>query len=243
MNLFRTSIGLFAVSTVAAWLPLVAGGCGRAGYSATAQSLSIHPVFHTTLSGQPQTRPAIQVEILDDTEWAVFSAELYLAVQSSRFPAETWVVLPLNVGDFAGCRERYVQLPFEVAESDQLLFNLLDENSLTKEQETLVLGACRAGGYCVLSAGAIYAPDALLILEPGAIAAADLLGNAIVDDMSLQSFSNRGTAEFIVQLPLPLNPQTANELSVRDEANNVPAVLKLYGPPTSLQFSIDPPTT
>lgn len=79
---------------------LVAGGCGRSSH----QPISVHPVFPTPVSGQPQARPAIQVKILNDSEWGFFTAELCLAVQSSRFPADTWVILPLNVGDFAGCR-------------------------------------------------------------------------------------------------------------------------------------------
>ncbi|MGH7138049.1 MAG: hypothetical protein ACREHD_20045 [Pirellulales bacterium] len=232
------------MNRIAFWLALstlVAGGCGRFGNPATTPAVPAHPVFHTPVSGQPQARPAIQVKILDDSEWGFFTAELYLAVQSSRFPAETWVILPLNVGDFAGCRERYVQLPFEVTHSDQLVFNLLDEDKLTEEQEKLVLHGCRAGGYCVLVAGKIYTPELGLILQPVATAATELLGSAIIDEISLHYFHNRGTAEFVVQLPLPADPQSANNLSLMDRGNNVPVVLRLYGPPTSLQFTIDPP--
>lgn len=60
-----------------------------------------HQVFKTALTGQSRSRPAIQVDILDESKYWLFTAKLYLAVQSSRFPAETWVIVPLNVGNFA----------------------------------------------------------------------------------------------------------------------------------------------
>ena len=73
----------------------------------------LHPVFHTPVSVGAATRPAVQVDVLDDHEGWFTTAELYLAVQSSRFPGDTWVVLPLNQGDFDGAGKRFVELPFE----------------------------------------------------------------------------------------------------------------------------------
>ncbi len=195
-----------------------------------------HPVFNTVLTGQAQSRPAIQVNLLDESEDWFMTAELYLTVQSSRFPQDTRIVLPLNIGDFAGCRTRFVQLPFEVQERDMLLFNLLDNDRLTSEQETAIVEGCRACGYCLLAAGKIYCPPAATIASPVVGVASELLGNAIVEDVALHQFENFGTAEYIVPQYLPPEPQQANELSILNDANYAPATLKLYGPLNSLSF-------
>lgn len=212
-----------------AWLPLVAVGCSQ-------RFISPHPVFQTIVSGQSQSRPAIKVDIKDDSEHIFFTAELYLTVQSSRFPSDTRILLPLNVGDFAGCRSRFVQMPFEVAEGDMLIFNLLDDDYLTPQQEQAVISACQACGYCVVAAGKVYDPNTEAILQPVVPVAAEILGKAIVDEISLNHFDNYGTAEFIVPNELPTEPQSANQLSVTDSDNYVPVVLRLYGPVAPLSF-------
>lgn len=200
-------------------------------------SIATHPVFHTAITGQSGVRPAIQVDIKDESEDVFFTAELYLSVQSSRFPNDTRILLPLNVGDFAGCRTRFVQLPFEVEQGDTLLFNLLDNDELSYEQEQLILRGCRAAGYCILYAGNIYCPEAAAVVSPIVPVAADILGTAIVQDIAVHQFENFGTAEFIAPAQLPNDPHQANELSIRNESNYVPAVLKLFGPPEPMAFS------
>ncbi|MDA1013414.1 MAG: hypothetical protein O3A00_03050, partial [Planctomycetota bacterium] len=73
-----------------------------------------HPVFATPVSYQASQYPAIQVDVLDADETPYLTtAELYLSLQSSRFPDQTRVLLPVNVGDFGGCPSRFVVLPFE----------------------------------------------------------------------------------------------------------------------------------
>lgn len=201
---------------------------------------SIHPVFFTPVTGQSRARPAIQVEILDPSEHWFLTAELYLAVQSSRFPSGTWLLLPLNVGDFAGCRSRFVQLPFETAPGDVILFNLLDDDELTSAKETLILDGCRASGYCVLAAGNAYCPLASSLIAPAAPVAADLLGKAVIEEFDLHRFDNYGTAEFIVPAVLPSQPQQANKLTVLDDSKYARVVLKIYGPAEALSFSMLP---
>lgn len=61
-------------------------------------------------------------------------------------------------GDFQGCRPRFVQLPFEVSSGDNLLFNLLDDDELSTEDEQRIVTTCRATGYGVLIADSVYAP-------------------------------------------------------------------------------------
>ena len=214
---------------------LVFAGCG----GEAASDVPSHPVFDTPLSGQSHARPALQVDIKDASEDIFFTAELYIAVQSSRFPQDTWVLLPLNVGDFAGSRTRFVQLPFEVQPNDTLLFNLLDNDKLSREQERLVLKGCRSAGYCLLVAGAIYCPQAAHIARPVVPVASEVLGQAVISEVGMHYFENFGTAEYIVPPILPNTPHAANELSVRSESNYVPAVLKLYGPSDHLIFEYE----
>ncbi len=225
---------------------LVSLGCGQSARHTVQKpivpKIITHPVFQTAITGNSSARPAIQVDIKDASEDFVFTAELYLSVQSSRFPGDTLVILPLNVGDFAGCRTRFVQLPFEVEEGDTLLFNLLDNDKLNGEQEQLVVKGCHACGYCLLIAGQIYCPAATSIVRPAVPVAADILGEAIIQDVALHYFENFGTAEYIVPKYLPEEPQQANELSIRNDSNYVPAILKLFGPSREIPFSIDEST-
>jgi hypothetical protein len=219
-------------------------GCGGATEArhVVHKPIPVHPVFNTPMSGQSTARPAIQVDILDDSEDVLFRAELYLSVQSSRFPQDTMIILPLNIGDFAGCRKRFVQLPFEVESRDELAFNLLDDDELTSEQSQAIINGCRACGYCVLVAGEIYCPPAAAIINPIAPIAAEVLGAAIVEDVTIHHFENFGTAEYIVPPSIPQYPQESNELSIRSTTNVVPAILKIYAPAHDLPFSAESPS-
>ena len=243
---------MFRWTSIVVLLAVVSGtGCGRSDSAdatksaepdrdSAAPAIVVHPVFQTQISGRSSARPAIQVDIKDASEDFFFTAELYLAVQTSRFPSETWVLLPLNIGDFAGAQTRFVQLPFEVSEGDTLLFNLLDNDEINEELEELVLEGCAASGYCLLVAGKIYAPPVANILEPAVPIAARILGTSILHDVGLHNFENFGTAEFIVPNHLPSQPHQANELSIRNSSNYVPVVLKIYGPRESIVFSTEP---
>jgi hypothetical protein len=103
------------------WSVLGLAGAGFTLFVAPPAFASIRPVFHIPVSGQSFARPAVLVEILDDTELGgLGTAELYLSVQSSRFPSDVQVILPVNRGSFRGCKYRFVQLPFEVEEGDTL---------------------------------------------------------------------------------------------------------------------------
>jgi len=231
---------MFRVIALLLLILLAASGCTSAH---VAQKIPvpdmIHPIFHTSVSGSSPARPAIQIDIKDATEDFLFTAELYLSVQSSRFPSNTRILMPLNVGDFAGARTRFVQLPFEVREDETLLFNLLDNDGLSHDQEQMVLKGCRATGYCLLIGGEVYCPGSAALAQPVVNIAAQIIGEAIVQDIALHYFENFGTAEYIVPRYLPGKPHQANELSIRNEANYVPAVLKIYGPAEELEFSYE----
>lgn len=204
-------------------------GCGDGLKDKVASTITKHPVFLTPVSMESNSRPSILVDLIDDSEDFFFTAELYLAVQSSRFPKDTFVILPINVGDFAGVRTRFVQLPFEVVESDTLIFNLLDDDSLSKADAQLLLNGCRASGYCLHIAGAIYCPPSGRLLRPVVNVASEILGHAIINDVQLHGFENFGTAIYHVPSSLPKQCFAANELSVRSSSNRVPAILKIFG--------------
>jgi len=215
---------------------LIDGGDGPVGDPPKPEEAPVHPVFQTFVTHKPSARPAVQVDVLDPSEGSLFTAELYLAVQSSRFPAHTWVILPVNVGDFAGCRLRFIQLPFEVQERDVLLFNLLDEDGLTPDEERMMLDACRTCAYCVVVSGAVYSPDIARLIAPGFSEASEILGHVIVDDVQRHKFDNFGVAEFIVPKELPKHPNEANRLSITTTKNYVRLVLKLYGPQEPIEL-------
>jgi hypothetical protein len=200
----------------------------------------VHPVFLTTVTDRPGSRPAVQVNILDPSKYWFFTAKLYLTVQSSRFPSDLRVVLPLNVGGFEGDRNRFVQLPFEVQAGDMVVFNLLDDRTFTPDQERSIIEGCRLVGLCVVAAGTVYCPEAMPIVSPSVDAAADVLGRAVVKGVSFETFTNYGTAEYVVPAALPNHPQEANKLTVLDDSRYARVVLRVYGPEAPLPYGNGP---
>jgi hypothetical protein len=215
--------------------------CSGCGTERSPRPVTVHPVFRTPVTGKSSSRPAVQVDILDESEHWFGTAELYLTVQSSRFPESTWIVLPLNIGDFSGCRSRFVQLPFEVQSGDLLLFNLLDNDELAAEQEDLILEGCRGCGFCVLVAGEVFCPTAAMIVAPVIPIATEILGQAVVADVHMHCFDNMGTAEYPVPKTLPSEPQQAAKLSLLDDSNRARVVLKIFGPDELLPFVQESP--
>jgi hypothetical protein len=217
------------------------GGCGSPSTPSADNSPSVekHPVFYTRVTHRTESRPAILVNLRDTSEDFFMTAELYLAVQSSRFPSETVILMPLNVGDFAGCRKRFVQLPFEIEAGDTIIFNLLDNDRLNAEQEQMVISGCKACGFCVVVAGEIYCPGSAQLSYPVTSVASEILGEAILNDVELHGFENFGTAEYIVPRYLPDSPNMANELDIISESNYAPASLKIFGPKQEIEFNYD----
>lgn len=223
---------------ISATVLLILSGCDLVGpgtnSSESAEVGPPHPVFRTPVTGVSSRRPAILVEILNDTE-ILGKAELYLSVQSSRFPTETHVLFPLNVGEFAGLRSRFVQLPFEVTAADVLVFNLLDEDSVSSEDEKKIQNASRIAGYCLWVAGSIYAPDLATLARPHQVAdATQMLGEWTVQQLATNQFDNYGTARFIVPPTLPNQPNMANKLTIVDSHGLARVELQIYGPPIAL---------
>lgn len=203
----------------------------------------IHPVFNTVVTGSPRNRPAVQISILDDGEgpWGILGrAEFFLSVQSSRFPDQTRILLPINIGDFKGCCCRFVQLPFEVQEGEQLIFELLDDDTMTEEQEQLLVNACATTGFCVMQANDLYCPGLGLIAAPAGAALGELLGQIIVEDVAIHGFQCYGGATYIVQPSMPEQPYEANELSIRGTDNYCYATLRLYSPIEALELASSP---
>ena len=219
------------------WSVLGLVSAGFAWFVAPPAFAAIHPVFNTPVSGQSSARPAVLVEILNDTELSgLGTAELYLSVQSSRFPSNVHVILPINRGDFRGCKYRFVQLPFEVKEGDTLAFDLVDDNQMTPEQEELVLGASRAGGFCILLGGAILQPELHWIIRPTTVAVSEVVGQGIVLKFHDSPFRNVGRATFIVQRSCPKFPHEANPVALLDSGNYSWATVKVYFPDSPLSF-------
>lgn len=171
------------------------------------------PIF---VSREGAVYPAIQVDLLDAIEtWPFTTAELYLSLQSSRFPDQTLVLLPINVGDFSGVASRFVILPFEAIPGDEWTINLLDDDHLSDEEEKTVLACSRLAGMCVWHGIHVYpvrvdeSNDA-----DGFTQQTELVGRAIAQ--SSEKFDNYGTAKFVVPKSLPHNARDANVLTILD---------------------------
>ena len=147
--------------------------------------------------------------------------------------------MPLNVGDFAGCQKRFVQLPFEVEQDDTIVFELLDDDRLSAEQEELILDGCRACGFCVVVAGECYAPGSSQLTAPVSAVCSEILGEVIVSYIRQHGFENFGTAQYIVPRYLPEQPHSANQLDIISRSNYAPASLQVYGPNTAVDFVYD----
>ena len=229
----RTLLLLAAIALALGWLAQSQYGT-KSQYVTKRLAAQIHPVFQTPVSNHSASRPAIQVDVLDASDKWLWTAKLYLTVQSSRFPAGTWVVLPINVGDFQGCRTRFVQLPFEVSEGDTLLFNLLKDNQLSAAQEKIILNSCRVSGYCVIAASCIYCPQHTRLVAPVTNVATDILGVAVIKNCSVNKFTNLGLAEFHSPAVLPATAGEANCLTLLDGSRYSRVDLKLFGPTSEL---------
>ena len=186
-----------------------------------------HCLFNTPVTIAIAQYPSIQIDVLDESEWWG-TAELYLTVQTSRFPANTFVVLPVNRGQFDGVTKQFVRLPFEVREGDSIAFNLLDNDTLTYEQEMLLVGGCRATGYCIVRAGAAYQPVISMIAKPGVDAAMHSLATLIIAESKLHQFENMGDAEYTVPEKMPTTPSQANLLTLLDDSRYSRVQLKIY---------------
>ena len=212
---------------------------------AVSKTVRYHPLFQTPVTNRSSVRPAVQVDILDDSEGFFTTAELYLTVNSSRFPQDqnVRILIPLNIGTHDAARSRFLQLPFEVTSEDVLTFELLDEDSLSSAEEQHLLQACDLSGYCLLLGSSLYHPKAVIILDPIMKEATDLLGDAILTELHAHKFDHVAKAEYIVSDALPRTPALANELTLKSDSNNAYATLKLYGPPHILDQHKTPTIT
>jgi hypothetical protein len=198
-------------------------------------SATSHPLFKTPLSGNVNARPALFVNVIDDVETLYMGTlELYLSVQSSRFAdSGVRVIFPINVGEFNGLSNKYIQLPFEVEEGDELLFNLLDDDRLTESQENNILAGAESVGFVLVAGGTYYAPPIANLLKPAFSSTTDVLGKSIVAYFKENQFDNVGTALHIVESSRPNNPRNANTISLIAKGfvrNTVHANVKVYYP-------------
>ena len=196
-----------------------------------------HPVFATPVSRESPSYPAVQVDVLDADETPFLTtAELYLSLQSSRFPDQTRVLLPVNVGDFGGVTSRFVVLPFEPVPGDEWIINLVDDDDLTDEEEAAILAASRVSGFCVWKGVNIYATKQTLAQPARVIEEnegefftqqAEILGKAVAASISSGKFDNYGSAKYVVPSNIPRSPRDANKLTILD-GTKARANLRIY---------------
>jgi hypothetical protein len=193
-----------------------------------------HPLFNTPLSGKSDARAAVQVDILDSTWYGtVYNStyQLYLSVQSTRFRGtDTRVLFPINVESFQGCNSRFVQLPFEVADDDVLIFQLVYQSGFTDEEQKWVLDASKSLGYCLVYAGEIRWPDHRSLSEAAFLSTADAAGRGL-NVFFQQKFTNLAGADWIVESSRPYAPNRANKVTlIESNGNRARAHVRLYYP-------------
>ena len=179
------------------------------------------------VTGDDAVRPKVRVDVRDDSEhFGLDQSELYLTVQSSRFNANCLVVLPLNVGEFRGVRERYVELPFAVAAGDTLTFNLLDDSTFSSDSEAALTAACRVAGYAVVMSATIFQPE-LASAVPAGGAAGALTGRSLGAVWRNDNFTHVAAADYRVPDAMPASDRTANRVSLRD-GTYTPADVRVF---------------
>jgi hypothetical protein len=196
-----------------------------------------HPVFNTPISGKSINRPALLVDVLDDSgPLGEGVRELYLKVQSSRFPTNVAVIFPINREDFIGCRLRFIQLPFEVSTGDVLALNLLDNDDLSEEAEANLVDACNATGYCLAIATSFYRPDLRSLLKPGFMSAARVIGNSIVLHCKNWPFEHVASCEYIIPPSRPASPKDCNKVTLLSPNKYGFCQVRLYFPSSELAY-------
>lgn len=116
--------------------------------------------FALTGCGTPQKDIAINVTILDDSEfWPGCKAELYLKVFDKSKP-ENFLLCPLNVGGLdSGSKTRMFRTPFVFDSKHHtiLRFELLDDDSMSEEQEKLLVDATKQLCQIIHTTAGVYA--------------------------------------------------------------------------------------
>ena len=126
------------------------------------------PNGQITLTDGVGKKIAIDVEILDEYEtyhgiWKILpwrgKAELYLKIYDKKNP-EISLLFPLNVENNAsGTRKISVVTPMEYGKPTVLVVELLDDDSLNKDEEKLLIDAAKTGAVIVCDAVAAYKTD------------------------------------------------------------------------------------
>ena len=121
-----------------------------------------------TLTDGVGKKIAIDVEILDEYEtyhgiWKILpwrgKAELYLKIYDKKNP-EVSLLYPLNVeNNTSGTRKISLVTPMEYGKPTVLVVELLDDDSLGKEEEKLLVDAAKTGAIIVCDAVAAYKTD------------------------------------------------------------------------------------
>ncbi len=163
----------------------------------------------------------IDVKILDDSEHYFGTAELFLKVTSS-INSRISVLLPLNVGKYAGQKHIQHTTPFlhDGANDETITFELLDDDKLEKEEIDRLVDAIGNGTQLACIAGKIYAFQNGVKFPQGgedvAISFAKKTGKIILDEYSGTSYKSCGIAEYKVNENEQDRHRDANAIIIRD---------------------------
>jgi len=190
------------------------------------------------VSKRPSARSAVlhtyaEVDIIDP--WEFFGeAELYLMVQQSSRP-DIDILIPMNVGKLPKYHA-FVELPFVPRDGDVLKFALLDDDRLSKAEESALLDSARATGYLIWIGTKVYAAGHGISLPAGSKEATQELIKALALSYVLEcdrhKFQDYGHGQYIVPHERPATPKDANTVTIK-KGNTAKMDIRVYFEPAN----------
>lgn len=154
-------------------------------------------------------KTAIDAEILEEDElwlWKILwpsrsKAELYLKIYDKKNPEISLLYPLIDEKEDSGTRKYSLITPFEYGEPTVLVFELLDDDNLDKEEVSLLVEAARTGTLIVCDAAAAYqsdyyAAEAIFRNKDGIASLAASGAKVLVKDLNKHRFNSLGVYEY-----------------------------------------------
>tara|TARA_B100000029_G_scaffold21842_2_gene22021 strand:- start:16 stop:684 length:669 start_codon:yes stop_codon:yes gene_type:complete len=187
-------------------------------------------------SGNPKRMAVADVIVLNEDESWFGKSELYLKVSSSLHSDGRSILFPLNVGHLSGKRQVSHALPFAFREgvSESWIFEVLDEDDLSTEQEQAIYRATKTGVGLLWIGGKMYAmSEGVTLPDEGEELVSDLAQlttGLILENMKQHIFDSYGTATFLVPDHIPTSRRDSNPVVVYDDDNVAIIEIRIYSP-------------
>jgi len=191
--------------------------------------------YYAASGGSAGRKALIEVEVLDDDEWGWFRgrADLYLKVYSTVNPSVS-ILLPVNTGDFGGKRQITYETPFihDGTKDETLNIELLDDDSLSADQEKLLVKAAERGCYLLYSGARIYAVEhGVSLPEIGAVISQGVggsLAKLLIDEYGKHSYKSYGHVSYNISEIEDSARRDTNPVTVVDKHGSARVHIRVY---------------